>query len=363
MEYIYQTVHVDDGCALCSSKKLAEEFMEVFLTHVRKAVMFDDAKLYLSMDIIRSADLTMFYVSQQRYIEEHFGDFLKKYRTPMSTTTNLREAEPNTANESLLPITGKLRWLADRTRPDILVALGEVSTGGAEYPSDLHMQVATRIQNYLTTTKEKRLCLGGTDPIILFGYCDASYITAGKSKSRLGSCLFLNKTSGSISSISRNDKTVSHSSCEAEIKALDMLFREIVVTRSLLEFLGCPQTEATRIYIDNKSAIELCRTLKSNNNVRHINVRINYIRELINQRVIELIFVPSELNVADALTKALDRVHHDRHTTILLEGHLSAWNGDVLFTHVNQYNNQDYYYNIVENNDAAAAMLVDPDPA
>ncbi|MCP4126492.1 MAG: DDE-type integrase/transposase/recombinase, partial [Gammaproteobacteria bacterium] len=215
VEYIYQTVHVDDGCALCSSKKLAEEFMEVFLTHVRKAVMFDDAKLYLSMDITRSADLTMFYVSQQRYIEGHFGDFTKKYRTPMSTTVNLRLADPNTANESLLPITGKLRWLADRTRPDILVALGEVSTGGAEDPSDLHVQVATRIQHYLTTTKEKRLCLGGTDPIILFGYCDASYITVGKSKSRLGSCLFLNKTSGSISSVSRNDKTVSHSSCEA----------------------------------------------------------------------------------------------------------------------------------------------------
>ncbi len=125
----------------------------------------------------------MFYVSQQRYIEGHFGEYTKKYRTPMPTTINLRLADSNTANESLLPITGKLRWLADRTRPDILVALGEVSTGGAENPSDLHVQVATRIQHYLTTTKEKRLCLGGTDPIILFGYCDASYITAGKSKS------------------------------------------------------------------------------------------------------------------------------------------------------------------------------------
>jgi len=359
VEYIYQTVHVDDGFMLCSSKKLAKEFMDVFLTHVRKAVMYDDARLYLSMDITRSADQTMFYVSQQRYIEGHFGEFTKNYRTPMPTTINLRLADPNTANESLLPITGKLRWLADRTRPDILVALGEVSTGGAENPSDLHVQVATRIQHYLTTTKEKRLCLGGTDPIILFGYCDASYITAGKSKSRLGSCLFLNKTSGSISSISRNDKTVSHSSCEAEIKAIDMLCREVVVIRSLLEFLGCPQTEATRIYVDNKSAIELCRTLKTGNNVRHVNVRINYIRELINQRVIELIFVPTELNVADALTKALDRVHHDRHTTVLLEGHISAWNGEVLFTHVEHYYNQDYYYNIVENEDAAAAMLVD----
>ena len=47
----------------------------------------------------------------------------------MLHTTNLRSADPNLNNESLLPTTGALRVMADRARPDILVATGELSTG------------------------------------------------------------------------------------------------------------------------------------------------------------------------------------------------------------------------------------------
>ena len=50
---------------------------------------------------------------------------------PMSPAIYLRIAEPNLENPSLLPDTGTFRFIADRARPDILVAVGELSTGGA----------------------------------------------------------------------------------------------------------------------------------------------------------------------------------------------------------------------------------------
>ena len=127
-EYIYQTVHVDDGAGISSSKELADEFLQRFLQHVRKAVLMHEVKLYLGMDIERNSDGTMFRVSQSRYIQENFKDYNRVYRTPMATSINLRITEPNNNNNSLLPITGKLRYLADRTRPDILEATEEVST-------------------------------------------------------------------------------------------------------------------------------------------------------------------------------------------------------------------------------------------
>ncbi len=285
---------------------------------VRKAVMYDDVKLYLAMDIVRSADGKVFQISQNRYIKEACKGFDRNYHTPMSTTTNLRVAESDMDNPSLLPDTGKLRYLADRTRPDILVALGEVSTGGADAPSDEHVMVMNRIKCYLNTTIDKTLNLGGGGPIEMFAYCDASYITTGNCKSRLGSCIFLNHTSAAISNVSKNDTTVSHSSTEPEIKAIDMVCREIVCMRSMLKLVGQEQIKAARIYVDNKSAIELCRTLKVRHNVRHINVRINYIRELINERVIKLVFISSEFIVADVLTKkALCKIVHDRHVDVL----------------------------------------------
>jgi hypothetical protein len=360
VDYIYQTVHVDDGAGLSSSKKLADEFMQEFLQHVRKAVLFHEVKLYLGMDIERSQDDSMFRVSQERYVKENFEDYQRIFRTPMANTTNLRVAEPNTNNDSLLPITGKLRYLADRTRPDILVATGEVSTGGAEDPSDEHCEVANRIRHYLTHTSDRALLLGGRGPIVLFGYCDAAYISTGKSRSRLGSCLFLNYDSGAISSISKNDTTVCHSSTEAEIKAIDMLCREILSIRSILKFLGQEQMMPTKVYVDNKSAKELCRTLKVRNNVKHINVRINYIRELINARVIELVFVPSKYNVADVLTKPLPEEAHNRHSRVLMEGHTN--NEDGILMTVESY---EYYMNMIEaeeflnnNNNEFASMII-----
>lgn len=361
VEYIYLTVHVDDGLMIGSSLRLIREFMAEFRKHVRKVVMYEDVKLYLSMDITRSADSRTYYISQERYIEDSCKGCDKKFNTPMSTDINLREALPNMNNESLLPTTGKLRYIADRGRPDILQALGDVSTGGSVNPSDQHCATAFRLKCYLNNTKTRKLSLGGDDPIVLFGYSDAAYITKGKGKSRLGGCLFLNKTSGAISSYSRNDTTVSHSSCEAEIKAIDMMCREIIHMRQLLEFLGCKQEGPTVLYVDNKSAIELCNTLKVSHKTGHINVRIHYIRELINARLVTLTFVPSELNVSDILTKQLGRTPHERHTTVLLEGHQAIEDGATLFLSIQDFPTQDYYLNNTANEEATTEFLMDID--
>lgn len=153
----------------------------------------------------------------------------------------------------------------------------------------------------------------------------------------------MNDVSGAISTVSRNDSTVSHSSTEAELKALDMICREVVYMRRILEFLGFKQDAATKIFVDNKSAIELCTLLKVNSKVKHINVRIHYIRELVNERVVELCFIPSELNVADVLTKALVRVLHERHVRILLYGHQGCSPINPIF-----YASYEHYMNVLE---------------
>lgn len=322
-DYVFITIHVDDGLLVTTDHALAKQFIDDLMKSVRKAVINSEVKLFLGMDIVHKVDrgMSFYTVSQERYIKDNFDQWHHVVRTPMSTTSNLRVAVPNSNNESLLPFTGKLRFLADRTRPDILVALGEVSTGGANEPSDEHVSVCKRIMNYLTSTKSMEMRLGGEGPVELFGYCDAAYITDGKARSRLAGCLFAGLYAGAIHSFSRNDNTVSHSSTEPEIKAIDLLCREIVYYRRVKKFLGYEPTKPTRIYVDSRSAIEICKTLKTNSRVRHINMRIHFIRELINARVIELYFVPGRVNVSDALTKPLQRDLFERHIGIILHGH------------------------------------------
>jgi len=250
------------------------------------------------------------YVHQKEYIKSidllEIKDTFKNEKIPMRSTINLRIQEQNNTLPPLLPVSGVLRYISDRTRPDILTAVGEISSNGSPHPSDKHMDVARNILRYVKSTVNDKLTLGGSGPIILKAYSDASYITTGKCKSRLGGCLFLGDDSGAIQSFSRNDSTISHSSCEAEIKAIDLVIKSVLHVRDLLDFLGEKQEENTIIYTDSKSSIDLLSTLKSHGNTNHINLRIHFIRETINNNKISLRFIGGTENPADGLTKPLE---------------------------------------------------------
>ena len=59
-------------------------------------------------------------------------------------------------------------------------------------------------------------------------------------------------TSGAIIAKSKRDSTVSNSSTEAEIKAIDLAIREATWLRGFLSELGFAQDGPTPIYTDNK---------------------------------------------------------------------------------------------------------------
>jgi hypothetical protein len=181
-----------------------------------------------------------------------------------------------------------------------------MSSNGSPHPSVKHYDVAKDILRYVKSSMKDKLTLGSDSPIILEAYSDASYITTGNCRSRLGGCLFLGTDSAAIHSFSKNDTTVSHSSCEAEIKAIDLTIKAVMHVRDVLSFLNEEQVNKTTIYTDSKSSISLLETLKSNNNTRHINVRIHFIREALETQQIQLKFIGTDENVADGLTKPLE---------------------------------------------------------
>jgi hypothetical protein len=149
------------------------------------------------------------------------------------------------------------------------------------------------------------LRLGGDGPIKMFGFSDASHITSGKSKSRYGGSLYLGLDSGAFWSMSKTATTISLSSCESEIKAMTLVTCAIIHERDKLKAIGFEQDKPTVLYTDSQSSVDLCRTLRSKENTKHVNVRINFLRECINNRIIEIVFIKTDLMVADLLTKPL----------------------------------------------------------
>jgi hypothetical protein len=88
----------------------------------------------------------------------------------------------------------------------------------------------------------------------------------------------------------------------------------------VLEFLGEIQDSPTKIFIDSTSSIYLCTMLEVTHKTAPIKMRVNFIRECINLQHITLIFIPSERNVADVLTKSLAHDLFTKHSSKLMTG-------------------------------------------
>jgi hypothetical protein len=113
------------------------------------------------------------------------------------------------------------------------------------------------------------------------------------------------KDCGAFSNRSTKDKTVSHSSTESEVKAVDEVVREIEWQVLLLEELGYTQ-RSTLIREDNLSTIAIVQKLKFHDKTKHLNKRINYIHQQLEGKFIHFEHCPSRDMVADIHTKPLE---------------------------------------------------------
>jgi len=263
-----------------------------------------------------------------QYIEEHLKNGHIAKNVPIAANHVLDAVSGKVDDKSdHVPIwdkVGQLRYLADRTRHDLLYVASKLGTKQSLAPPT-YQKAALDAIAYLKATKDLGLRLGGRDKTIkLFGYADASFISDADSKSQLAFCFFLTRDSGAVCAKSMKDKTVSLSSTEAEIKALVEAIKEAIFLRAILDELGYPQTEATLIYQDNTSCIRLADKLGSEARTRHILNRINFIRESIANGIVRLEHIKTSEMVADVLTGPRERGEFEYLRGILLEGHWRA---------------------------------------
>ena len=101
---------------------------------------------------------------------------------------------------------------------------------------------------------------------------------------------------------------------------MDECFKQTVWMRGMLAELGHPQLKPTVIYSDSKSAISLATEMKIGTNSSHVTMRINYLREQIAAGTVKIVFINTEANVADILTKPLSAELHNEFSSVLQHG-------------------------------------------
>nr|GEY41655.1 hypothetical protein [Tanacetum cinerariifolium] len=123
-------------------------------------------------------------------------------------------------------------------------------------------------------------------------------------RSTSGSVQFLGERL--ISWSSKRQKSAAISSMEAEYIALSGCCAQILWIRSQLSDFGLGFNKIP-MYCGNKSAIALCCNNVQHSWSKHIDIRYHFIKEQVENGVIELYFVNAEYQLADLFTKALGR--------------------------------------------------------
>ncbi|GJX88519.1 hypothetical protein Tco_0340533 [Tanacetum coccineum] len=139
----------------------------------------------------------------------------------------------------------------------------------------------------------------------LTAYTDADH-TGGQDtrRSTSGSAQFLGDKLVRWSS--KKQKSTAISSIEAKYIALSGCCAQILWMRSQLTDYGF-QFNKIPLYCDNKSSIALCCNNVQHSRAKHIDVRYHFIKEQVENRIVELYFVWTKYQLADIFTKPLPR--------------------------------------------------------
>ncbi|GJU85465.1 retrovirus-related pol polyprotein from transposon TNT 1-94 [Tanacetum coccineum] len=101
-------------------------------------------------------------------------------------------------------------------------------------------------------------------------------------------------------------KSVAISSTKAEYIALFGCCAQVLWMRSQITDYGLGFNKIP-MYCDNKSAIALCCNNVQHSQSKHIDIRFHFIKEQVENRVVDLYFVNMEYQLADIFTKSLGR--------------------------------------------------------
>jgi hypothetical protein len=210
---------------------------------------------------------------------------------------------------------GKLLYLVKHSRPDIASAVRELSKFMSD-PSKTHLKAMYRVMQYVVQTKNYGLNVSMNGTYEIMAFTDANWAADKDTrKSVSGHAIYFGGTL--VSWKSKTQQCTTLSSTESEYVALASCVNDMEHICNILISFGIEVNLPMKVYVDNTGAISLSKNWSTGGRTKHIDLRYHYIRELVEQGIIEVLFVRSEENTSDIFTKNLRQFLFEKHQTKL----------------------------------------------
>lgn len=240
-------------------------------------------------------------------------DDCKPVHTPMEINLNLEKGDVNQKDDiPYRELIGCLTYATLTTRPDLCSSTNYFSRFQNCFTEE-HYTYAKRILRYIKSTGDLKMIYSRNyNAEVMIGYTDSDWANDRLDRKSISGYVF--KVFGNtVSWSSKKQDTVSLSSTEAEYIALAQGSCEAIWLRNLLRDLNIQCDEPTVIYEDNQSCIKVTEEPREHKRMKHIDVKYNFIRDVIANKHISVKYVPSKLQLADVMTKALGRTLFEQH--------------------------------------------------
>lgn len=274
-------------------------------------------------------------------------DRLPKASSPMSSNYHPEIDDSNEVNDQLTnyyqELVGVLRWAVELGRIDIAYEVSVMSSQMAN-PRVGHLKELLHIFGYLKQIPKKSLAMcpayhfpderrfrtcdwidfypNASEPIpgdipeprgnLVDTSCfvDSSHANCLKTRrSHTGILLFVNKSP--IQWYSKKQNTVETSTFGSEFVALRIAVEMIEALRNKLRWFGIPVAGPTNIFCDNEAVCKNSSNPESVLKKKHNAIAYHRVREAVAAETIRVAWEETETNLADLLTKALQRVRRE----------------------------------------------------
>ena len=295
-------VYVDDIIVFSNSATLRgnlEQHLKRYydITHSEKLTSL------LGIRVEIRSDNVLLY--QRHYIEQisqKFGQTnSKRATTPIDTGIMLTPSGKSEQSYPYRSIIGSLMFPARMFRPDISYAVGYLARFSDKY-SSVHWNQAKKVVRYLESTKNCSMVYRKSS-LKITCYVDASFGGDGiDCRSTTGYLIYLGDNL--VIWKSSKQKTTALSTAEAEIVAARECLKDAIWLRESMKELGMGEQSIT-IKEDNQACIKLCEKQMINTKVKHIAIAISFIREQVENGIVNFEYCSTNDMIADCLTKAL----------------------------------------------------------
>ncbi|GKA23847.1 putative ribonuclease H-like domain-containing protein [Tanacetum coccineum] len=298
-------VYVDDIIFGSTKKSLCTEFEKLMHKKFQMSSI-GELTFFLGLQVTQKND--RIFISQDKYVDE----ILKKFgfSTVKTTSTHMETSKPLMKDENAEDVDvhlyrsmiGSLMYLTS-SRPDIMFVVCACARFQVT-PKVSHLHAVKRIFRYLKGQPKLGLWYPKDSPFDLEAYTDSDYAGASLDrKSTTGGCQFLG--SRLISWQCKKQTVVANSTTEAEYVAASNCCGQVLWIQNQLLDYGYNFMN-TKIFIDNESTICIVKNLVFHSKTKHIEIRHHFIRDSYEKRLIQVIKIHTDHNVADLLTKAFD---------------------------------------------------------